>query len=360
MTAASESKEPNQKRNMRSIVSSIHKIDARTAMIDYLKKHDVPVCEEVSLPREFNYKAAQEHPYLVTIVGHNVYKTTNCKKKDYVRQLLREHKVGQKLERLYTRKYPSKDIIVADIQMVVLEQAVILMLVLNKVGISVQSWMSSDPKKADRVSVIEQIDRIHNNFLKIHFFHSDIKPHNILVTLGEKCNIEVSFCDFGLSRFFDSTKSNANIASRCTAFYKLSSYIHNVKCNDYVIVSMFQYVITILSIYLGCSISRIWRCNHIRCSALHIFPPLASKSFLLSMLNVATVRPRQSKAACTCYSIEGCREGSSARKTRVKLHTDLCNVLSNPHACSVVIDCRAFLQSLHLNCKDGTLTLRSE
>jgi serine/threonine protein kinase len=355
LLAASESKKPNKKRQRQSILSSIQKQDAKTAMIAYLKKRNIPVVPQESLPPEFPCEAAQEQPYLVTIVGHKVFKTSNCTKQHHVQELLHEHKVGQHLKTLYTCKYPSKDIIVGDIQMLVLGQEVILMIVLNKVGTSVQQWMRKEPKTEARVSVIEQIDRIHTNFMKLRFFHGDIKPQNILVALGEKCNLEVSFCDFGLSSFHRTNVTYKSVASRGTACYKPSSYVTSVKCYDYVTVSMFQYVITILSIYLGCSISRIWRCTHENCYALHIFPPPTKESFLMSMMNVTTVRRRQSKTTCT---LAGCsREGSNARNTRVSLHEDLCNLLSNSNACRIILDCRTFLHSLHI--KDGKWILRS-
>jgi serine/threonine protein kinase len=362
MSAASESKETPKKRtrhiqSMASRTVNINKLDAQRAMIDYLKALDVPEYAVSLLPPEFPCKAALEQPYLVTLSGHNVYKSTNCQNKSYVKQLVKEYRIGQKLQKQYIHKYPSEDIVVPDIQMLVLEQAVILMLVMNRVGTSAQRWIRTDPKAEDIVSVIEQIDRIHRNFLKLHFFHSDIKPHNILVRLGEKSNVQVSFCDFGLSKFFSNKNSNANIANRGTAYYKLSSYADSVKCNDYVIASTFQYAITLLSIYLKKSISRIWRCNHATCSALHIFHPLTDKSFLMSMMNDASVRSRQSRAACTTHSVGGRREGNNARNTRVKVHVDLCNVLTNTNACSVVLACRTFLQSLHI--KDSTWTLCS-
>jgi serine/threonine protein kinase len=359
LLAASESKINKTKRHKQSIVSSIHKEDAKTKMIHFLKEQRVPACDITTIPQEFPYQAAQEKAYLVTIAGHKVFKTTNCRNQDHVKQLLREHKVGQKLKKLYTHEYQSNDIIVGDIQMLVLEQTVILMIVMNKVGISARQWMEKDLTTEDRVSVIEQIDRIHSNFLKLRFLHGDIKPRNILVRLGEKSNVEVSFCDVGLSKFFDSTKLNANVASRGTACYKLSSYVNNVKCHDYVTVSMFQHVITILSIYLGCSISRIWRCNHVKCYALHIFPPptKTKDSFLMSMMNVTTVRSRQKRSTCDLFGTGCRREGSKARNTRVKLHNDLCNVLSNPNPFRAVLACRNFLQSLHI--KDGKWTLHS-
>ena len=75
------------------------------------------------------------------------------------------------------------------------------------------------------------------------------------------------------------------------------------------------------------------------------------------MMNDDSLRSRQSRGACATYSVGGSREGNNARNTRVKMHADLCNVLTNSNACSVVLACRTFLESLHI--KDDTWTLCS-
>ena len=344
LSAAAETKEDGKKKRMNKIVVDISNKEKKVRMLQYLLSHNVPHCETTDLPREFPYKSALMQTYMVTIVGHNVYKTTNCQTKGNIRQLLKEHKVGQKLKKHYTYKYPTKDIIVADIQMIVLEKGVICMLVMSRVGTSAQRWMSTEPKKEDLAFVIQEIERIHTNFLKIRFFHSDIKPHNILIRLGEKRKVEVSFCDFGLSKFYPEPNSNSNLAGRGTETYRLSSYVKDAKCRNYAFVSMFQYVITILSIYLRQSISRIWRCNRKECSQLHLFRTIANKSFLKAVQNLERVQARQSRAACSTYKTGGVREGNNARRARVTLHKDLCNALT--HTNHILSTAKSFLQSI--------------
>jgi serine/threonine protein kinase len=348
MSAAAEGKEKSNKRNrsIHNICVDISKKDMQTKMIDYLTSKNIRVITEMDLPREFPYVAALEQAYLVSIVGHNVFKTTNCQTKQTIRQLLKEHQVGQKLKKYYTCicKYPTGDIIVPDIQMIVLEKGVICMLVMSRVGTSAQRWMSTEPKIDEILLALREIGRIHTNLLKIRFFHSDIKPHNILIRLGEKRKVEVSFCDFGLSRFFSESNSNSNLAGRGTEGYRLSSFVKDAKCRNYVLVSTFQYVITILSIYLRQSISRIWRCNHEKCSHLHLFRTIANKTFLMAVMNLENVQNRQSRAACNIYKTGGVREGANARRARVTLHKNLCNALT--HTNPILSTAKSFLQSI--------------
>lgn len=228
-----------------------------------------------SLPKAV---AAATGNYFVVITDQFVYKATNCSKWFRVQSLITEYRVAKTLKKVYN--FDVSDIVTpTQINLYATPKQMVLFLVLPAFGCSVRKWLQLKKRNnAERICVAAQIDKIHQRFLSLNFFHGDMKPSNFLVSnqtwvqsltgqSHEQLLIKVAACDFGLSSFAPKSDGNKDFGARGTPLFKLKSF--SLHCKNWQLASTFQLVMTNIFVCIEDCIRTALTCQRNKCCDLH-------------------------------------------------------------------------------------------